>query len=143
MMAPNTDLENHWIHKLKEYDNHKLTKVLADFKGDLFSFLLSSYIYLGETKQQRKFKRKIVVIHYHSSLMGPLKFFDMQNISSYQAIPNVTKADIAHLSTDITSENVTLLAFPNALEHNSLKFIEQAKALVLCDECGRVKEYDI
>lgn len=142
MKICNTGTPEHWMNKLGKYDQHVLTKVLHDFSGDIFSFLCSSYIYIGTVKNRAQ-EKKVAIIHYHSSLMGPIKFMDIQNLNSYYKIPNLTRYQIARLAEDVTSETVILLAYPNALEHHQLEFIEKCRTLILCDENGKVSNYDI
>lgn len=143
-IACNTSLEGHWINKLRDYkDGHVLSRVLSEFTGDIFSFLLSSYIYIGELDTKIKSRKNIAIIHYHTSLRGPLKFMDMQNFSAYHSVPNITKYQLAKLACDVTTESVILLAYPNALERNQLDFIEKCRTLILCDEFGKVTHYDV
>ena len=134
---------DHWISQLSQYKNHVLDEILKEFDGDIRRFLLSSYIYMGEIRNYQNKIKKIVIVHYHTSLNGPFKFFDMQNLSSYDEIENISKNNVFYLSEVITSETVTLLAFPNALNFSTLKAIEDSHIVVLCNEHGKVTEYDI
>ena len=139
--SENVDKNYHWALRLADYYNHPLQEVIKDFTPKSREFFLSSYLYLGEITRRNKIKN-ICIIHFHSSLNGPLKFMNMQNLDSYKNMKEITKSNIEHLVKDITRDSVYDLSKHDSLTKWHLDKIKDVDYFFITDETGFVKAYN-
>lgn len=139
------DKKDHWIFKLEKYDDcHPLKQVINDFGSDSINLFLTSYLYLGKLSDNRRRRKTIAILHYHTSLEGPIKFMDMQNLNCYENFREslFSKQEFLNLCCNVTSETVINLSFPNALTEYELNKVNEARYFLLCNEKGEIVEYE-
>lgn len=132
--------ESHWLFKLIDYPEHPLKELLLSFGNDSKKLFQSSYLFLGEIPSIRDRNNKIGILHFHSSLNGPMKFMDMQNLDSYRYMWGLREKDIFYLSGKIIRSNLIDLSHDDALTKWHLDWIYRSRYFYIADETGFAQE---
>ena len=133
--------ENHWVLKLLKCPTHPLKDLILDYTPDGRQLFQTSYLYLGSSTETHN-KNNICILHFHSSLNGPMKFMDMQNLDSYSEMPELHENEIAYLSLNISRSSVIDLSISDALTDWHIYEINNCKHFYITDETGFVKSYN-